>query len=306
MMLLGSGEFGREWAAAFHRLGADEVAPARRIPDREGLRRLAANELGLPTVPFWFARSPEELRAVADHAGFPLVVKPLRELPEGGQSVLLRVEDIAPAWQRATAGPQDHVLVESVVEIDYEVTVLAVRTDDGEPIRFCAPIGHRHVDGVLQASQPQPMTDVARDAAHSVAARVVNALGGRGVFGVELRVCGDEVYFSDLASDGAPELPDAALVTLRSQRLTVFDLYARALLGLPVDTLMVSPTAMELRYAPARRPVVDQVRAALRVPETDVWVPAGPAPHRVSLTFATAPDLAQARERARQAGHALT
>ncbi len=290
----------------------DVVPSARRVRltlDREGLRRLAADELGLPTVPFWFAGSEDELAAIAGHAGYPLVVKPLVAVPGEGQSVLLRAEDIEPAWRRGiSAGGRfthSRVLVESVVEIDHEVTLLAVRTDQSAVPLFCEPIGHRHVDGVLESWQPQPMSEVALDSARSIAARVVNALGGRGVFGIELLVRGDEVYFSDVTA--VPH--DSALVTLRSQRLSVFDLHARAALGIAADTIMISPAAAQVSYDAAPRG--ETVAWALGVPESDVLVfprpglKAGAGRHRAAVALATAPDVPQARERARQVAGAL-
>jgi phosphoribosylglycinamide formyltransferase 2 len=309
--------------------GRTEVVPsprsARLTLDREGLRRLAADELGLPTVPFWFAGSVEELTAVTEHAGYPLVVKPLVALPGEGQSVLLRPDDVAPAWERAVsvAGRITHnrVLVETVVEIDYEVTLLTVRTKDpAGALHFCEPIGHRRVEGfsgelVLESWQPQQMTEAAVDAAKSIAARIVNALGGRGVFGVEMLVRGDEVYFSDVS--GHPH--DSGLVTLRSQRLSEFELHARAILGLPVDTIMISPGAAEVVYGGAgtghtEGALKDALTEALRVPESDIRVftahagiPAAfSAPRRrLGLALATAPDVTRARDRVRQASAAL-
>ena len=203
--------------------GATEVVPSVRATrlslDREGMRRLAADELGLPTAPFWFAGSVAELTAVAEHAGFPMVVKPVIGVPGEGESVLLRPEDVEPAWQRAIAAggrvTHNRVLAETVVEIDYAVTLLTVRTDgpDGPALSFCEPIGHRQVDGgVLESWQPQQMSEAALGAAKSVAARMVRALGGRGVFGVEVLVRGDEVYFSDVSV--RPH--DSGLVTLRT------------------------------------------------------------------------------------------
>jgi phosphoribosylglycinamide formyltransferase 2 len=277
--------------------------------DREGMRRLAADELGLPTAPFWFAGSVAELTAIADHTGFPLVVKPLAAQPGEGQSVLLRPEDVEPAWQRAGPG---RVLVETVVEIDHEITVLTVRGADGV-LTFCEAIGHRQVDSgpaaeydtVLEAWQPQQMSQIAADAARSIAARVVNALGGQGVFGVELLVRGDEVYFSDVTA----RPPDSGLVTLRSQRLSMFDLHARATLGLPVDSIMVSPAAAEVVYAgtaagDSRDAPADVLVAALGVAESDVRVfsrAAGrPAHGPVGVALATGPDVTTARDRVRQ------
>ena len=168
----------------------------RLLSDREGLRRLAADQLGLPTAPFWFAGSVGELNALAKHVGFPLLVKPV---VGRGHSLVSRPDDIEAAWQRVVggAGPErQRVLAEKVVEIEFDVTLLVVRTEGphGPLIEFCSPIGHRVADGVvLESWQPQQMSDIAVDAAKSVAARIVKALGGRGVFGVELMINGDEV-----------------------------------------------------------------------------------------------------------------
>ncbi|HUL98332.1 MAG TPA: ATP-grasp domain-containing protein, partial [Mycobacterium sp.] len=174
--------------------GLTDVVPTARSSklslDREGLRRLAADELGLPTAPFWFAGSSDELATIVQHAGFPLVVRPVTGTAAAGESVLLRSEDVAPAWDRAigAAGRVAHirVMAETMVEIDHEVTLLTVRSAGrgGPRVQFCEPIGHRQADGgVLEMWQPQKMSDAARDAAKSIAARVVNALGGRGVYG---------------------------------------------------------------------------------------------------------------------------
>ena len=236
--------------------GLTDVVPTARSSqlslDREGLRRLAADELGLPTAPFWFAASADELAAIAQHAGFPLVVRPVTGTASDGESVLLRPEDVAPAWDRAmSAGGRvahTRVMAETMVEIDHEVTLLTVRSAGraGPRVQFCEPIGHRQTDGeVLESWQPQEMTDAARDTAKSIAARIVNALGGRGVYGVELLVKGNEVYFVDVT----PRPYDSGLVTLRSQRLSQFELHARAILGLPVDTIMITPGAAKVVYA---------------------------------------------------------
>jgi phosphoribosylglycinamide formyltransferase 2 len=295
-----------------------EVVPTpravRMIQDREGLRRLAADELGLPTAPFWFAGSVEELTAIAEHAGFPLVVKPVAGVPGEGQSVLLRVEDVEAAWQRAVAAgrvPNNRVLAETAVEVDYEITLITVRTTGptGPALHFCEPIGHREGDGdVLEAWQPQPISAPALDAAKSIAARIVNALGGRGVFGVELLVRGDEVYFADIRT--RPH--DSGLVTLRSQRLSEFELHARAILGLQVDTIMISPGAAEVAYAGAESAPaavssenVNAVLAdALAVAESDVLLLNRPdetdARRRLGVALATAPDATTARDRVRR------
>ena len=285
----------------------------RMTQDREGMRRLAADELGLPTAPFWFAGSVEELSAVAEHAGFPLVVKPIAGVPGGGQSVLLRADDVEAAWHRAVSAgrvPHNRVLAETVVEVDFEITLITVRTTGptGPALHFCEPIGHRADGDVLEAWQPQQLSAPALDAAKSIAARIVNALGGRGVFGVELLVRGDEVYFSDVRM--RPH--DSGLVTLRSQRLSEFELHARAILGLHVDTIMISPGAAEVTYAGAESAPVDiapeNVNAvlgdALAVAESDARLfnrPDETEPRRrLGLALATAPDVTTARDRVRR------
>ncbi|MCG5432171.1 formate-dependent phosphoribosylglycinamide formyltransferase [Mycobacterium sp. MYCO198283] len=274
--------------------------------DREGLRRLAADELGLPTAPFWFASSAAELAAVAAHAGYPLVVSPLGPPAGEGQSVLLRAEDVEPAWTRATATGAGRVMAESVVEVDYQVTLLTVRgvKPGGHGVQFCEPIGHRLVGDAVETWQPQAMSPAALDVAKSVAARIVNALGGRGLFGVELLVRGDEVYFADVSAH-----PFASgLVTVRSQRLSAFELHARAVLGLPVDTILVSPGAAELvsaprDAAPATADPIPVLADALHTAESDVLL-FGP-PHRHAAAIATAPDVIRARDRVRQLAAAL-
>ena len=201
--------------------------------DREGLRRLAADELGLPTAPFWFAGSVEELTAVAEHAGFPLVVKPVAGVagrgPVGAAARRRRRAGLAACGGRGRV-PHNRVMAETVVEIDYEVTLLTVRTTGPTGPR-CTSASRsgtaQRRRAVLESWQPQQMSDAALDAAKSIAARIVNALGGRGVFGVELLVRGDEVYFADVRT--RPH--DSGLVTLRSQRLSEFELHARAILG---------------------------------------------------------------------------
>ncbi|MGD1172104.1 formate-dependent phosphoribosylglycinamide formyltransferase [Mycobacterium seoulense] len=268
--------------------------------DREGLRRLAADELGLPTAPFWFVGSIGELEAVGAHAGYPLLVKPVLAAAGRGQSVASGPDDIGPAWQRATGGQGDQhrVLAETVVEVESYVTLLAVRSDGpgGPAIEFCSPIGHRggHADA-LESWQPQQMSAAAMDAAKSIAARIVKALGGRGVFGVELMINGDEVYFADVT----PFPADSAWATVRSQRLSAFELQARTSLGLPVDTMMISPGAAH-RVERADAPAAALSRA-LSVPESDLR-PVG----RGFQALATAPEVAAARDRAREVASRLT
>lgn len=327
-VVVGSEVVATEALTAVVDTGFTELVPgirgARLAANPEGLRRLAADELGLPTAPFWFAGSVEELRAVAEHAGFPMVVKPVVGALGEGRSVMVRDSDIEPAWQRAVAaagpGADPRVLAERVVEFDSEVTLLAVHRDgtDGPALDFCAPIGHRSEEDpngqlTVELWQPYPMTAVALDTAKSVAARVARALGGRGLFGVQLLVHGDEVYFTGV--DVRPY--DAALLTLRTQRLSGFELQARAILGLAVDSIMISPGAARLIYS--RRPPgavateathdsVAVVADALSVTESDAVVFSHHEGHprrRLGLALATGPDVAVARERAEQVAAVL-
>jgi phosphoribosylglycinamide formyltransferase 2 len=302
-----------------------ELVPSARTvrltADREGLRRLAADQLGLPTAPFWFVGSVGDLKAVAAHAGFPLLVKPVAGVAGQGHSVVAGPDDIEPAWRRAVgraAGPErQRVLAETVVEIEFYVTLLVVRSEgpDGPVLEFCAPIGHRRAEAdVLESWQPQKMSTAATDAAKSIAARIVKALGGRGVFSVELMINGDEVYFADVSAC----LHQSAWVTLRSQRLSAFELQARAILGMPLDTMMMSPGAArainpghEVGQAWAGgSPTADALIGALGVPESDLRVfgrgsGPGDAAHQLGVALATAPDVATARDRARDVATAL-
>lgn len=312
----------REMALAFQRLGAVVTADESDAPDfvvsadleldREGLRRLAADELGLPTAPFWFAGSLDELTAIVEHAGFPLAVTPAAGA-EAGRSVLLRPEDVEPAFTRAIAAGAHRVMAETVVDVDDEITLLTVRTASaaGPVVHFGEPIGHRTGrDGTLSAWQPHRLTPEALDAAKSIAARIVNSLGGRGVFAVELLVHGDDVYFSAVR----PGPVDSVLLTLRTQRLSAFDLHARAVLGLPVDTILVSPGAAEIDRPgePARGGPGDKAHllaahllAALagahEVAESDTWL----FDDGLGAAFATAPDVTVARDRAQRTAVAL-
>ncbi|OBA61238.1 phosphoribosylglycinamide formyltransferase 2 [Mycobacterium sp. 1100029.7] len=285
--------------------GAIELVPnartVRLTTDREGLRRLAADQLGLPTAPFWFVGSVDELHAVAAHGGFPLLVESLGGV--AGRSVVSGPDDVEPAWQRAVGqGENPRVLAETVVEVEFCVTLLAIRSEGpgGPVIEFCSPIGHRRAEpDVLESWQPQKMSPAALDAAKSIAARIVKALGGRGVFGVELMINGDEVYFSDVSA----VLPQSTWVTLRSQRLSAIELQARAILGLPVDALMISPAAARTIH-PA--PTAEALTAALAVGESDLRVFASGPGARRGIALATAPDVAAARDRVRDVATAVS
>ncbi|MGE0753909.1 MAG: formate-dependent phosphoribosylglycinamide formyltransferase [Alphaproteobacteria bacterium] len=203
--------------------------------NREGIRRLAAEELALPTSPYRFANSEEEFLAAVQEIGIPCVVKPIMSSSGKGQSVIKSSQDIKESWRIAceesrTGGTS--VIVEGFVDFDYEITLLTVRHKDGTS--FCEPIGHRQEDGDYQESwQPQPMSDMALKNAQDIAKKVTQALGGKGIFGVELFVRGDEVIFSEVS----PRPHDTGLVTLISQDLSEFALHARAILGLPVPVI---------------------------------------------------------------------
>ncbi|WP_237741621.1 formate-dependent phosphoribosylglycinamide formyltransferase [Tsukamurella sp. 1534] len=299
--------------------GLAEVIPTARAVsltlDREGIRRLAAEEQGLPCSPYAFASSLEELRKGAREVGFPCVVKPVMSSSGKGQSVVRTPEELDGAWEAAVTGARvrnERVIVEGFVDFDYEITLLTVRVFDAERgkvvTRFCEPIGHRQQDGdYVESWQPQPMSQAAYDAATSVAGRIATALGdgaagGRGVFGVELFVKGDDVYFSEVS----PRPHDTGLVTLGSQRLSEFELHARAILGLPVDTSLMSPAASAVIYGTKDSSSVafDSVSRALQVPETDIRLfgkPEGYAKRRLGVTVATADTVEVARANAAEA-----
>lgn len=208
--------------------------------NREGIRRLAAEELGLPTSPYAFASSEAELaEAAREVTGFPCFVKPVMSSSGKGQSYVRGPEGIADAWRYALEGGRvetPRVIVEGQIPFDFEITLLTVRSlgPDGEiTTSYCAPIGHRQVNGdYVESWQPQPMTGAALALSQAIAGRVTAALGGLGIFGVELFVRGDEVWFSEVS----PRPHDTGLVTLVTQHQSEFALHARAILGLPVDT----------------------------------------------------------------------
>lgn len=272
--------------------------------DREGIRRLAAEELGLPTSPYVFADTLDEVRAAVEKVGLPCVLKPVMSSSGKGQSTLRSVEDSEDAWEHArTAGrvANPRVIVEGFVEFDYEITLLTVRHAGGTS--FCEPIGHRQSDGdYVESWQPQPMSDAALAAARDVARRVTDALGGRGVFGVELFVRGDEVVFSEVS----PRPHDTGLVTLATQRLSQFELHARAVLGLPVDAGLRSPGASAVIYGghDLHAPAYDGVAEALAVEGADLRLfgkPVATPRRRMGVAVAYADDVGTARERATRA-----
>jgi len=214
--------------------------------NREGIRRLAAEDLALPTSSYRFADSREAFLAAADEIGFPCIVKPVMSSSGKGQSFIREAAQLDAAWEYAQQGGRagaGRVIVEGVVKFDFEITLLTINAVDG--IHFCAPIGHRQEDGDYRESwQPQQMSELALKRAQEIAEKVVNALGGRGLFGVELFVCGDEGVFSEVS----PRPHDTGMVTLISQDVSEFALHVRAFLGLPVGGIR--------QYGPAASAVI--------------------------------------------------
>ncbi len=210
--------------------------------NREGIRRLAAEELNLPTSPYRFASNREEFDAAVKEIGLPCVVKPVMSSSGHGQSTIKTADQIDAAWEESQSGGRagaGKVIVEGFVKFDFEITLLTVRHAGGTS--FLEPVGHHQVDGDYQESwQPQKMSDVAIAKAQEIAGKITAALGGRGIFGVELFICGDEVIFSEVS----PRPHDTGMVTMMSQDLSEFDLHARAILGLPIPNIrFLGPSA---------------------------------------------------------------
>jgi phosphoribosylglycinamide formyltransferase 2 len=296
--------------------GLVEVIPTARATrltmNREGIRRLAAEELGLPTSPYRFADSLEELQAAIDGGiGYPCIVKPVMSSSGKGQSMLRGPEDVKKAWDHAMQGgrvAQSRIIVEGFVDFDYEITLLTVRACDASgavQTYFCEPIGHVQVAGdYVESWQPQPMSPVALAESRRIAAAVTGNLGGRGLFGVELFVKGDQVWFSEVS----PRPHDTGLVTLCSQRFSEFELHARAILGLPVDTSMREPGASAVIYGGMDETGIafEGVAEALAVPRSDLRLfgkPESFVKRRMGVAVANGADIAEARERAKLAAN---
>lgn len=277
--------------------------------NREGIRRLAAEDLGLPTSPYAFADSREALRAGAEAVGFPCFVKPVMSSSGKGQSYVESAGDIDAAWDYALAAGRVEkalVIVEGRIDFDYEITLLTVRAlgADGEiHTHFCAPVGHRQVKGdYVESWQPQQMSPLALDRARDIAGKVTAALGGRGLFGVELFVRGDEVWFSEVS----PRPHDTGLVTLATQTFSEFALHARAILGLPVDVTLERPGASAVIYGglEARGVGFEGVAEALAVPGADLRLFGKPEAferRRLGVALARGETTDQARARAKEA-----
>ena len=276
--------------------------------NRERIRVLAAEDLKLPTSPYAFASSLEELQAACDRIGYPNFVKPVMSSSGKGQSRLKSAADVAPAWEKAlSAGRvrEARVIVEGEITFDFEITQLTVRSSDGT--HFCAPIGHVQKDGdYVESWQPQAMSAKALEKSRDTAKKVTDALGGRGIFGVELFVQGDEVWFSEVS----PRPHDTGLVTLVSQFQSEFALHARAILGLPVSTEMSSPGASAVIYGgvDAKAMTFDGVEEALKVPGSELRLfgkPESFVKRRMGVALARGADTDEARARAKQAAGAV-
>jgi len=277
---------------------------------REGIRRLAAEELGLPTSRYAFANSEAELAAaITGGIGLPCVIKPVMSSSGKGQSVIRTLDEVPTAWAAARAGgrvDRGRVIVEQWIHFDFEITLLTVRALDATgqiQTRFCEPIGHRQVDGdYVESWQPQPMSPRALERARQIALQVTDRLGGRGIFGVELFVRGDAVWFSEVS----PRPHDTGLVTLASHVQSEFELHARAILGLPVDTRIQRPAASAVIYGgmAAVGVAFEGLEQALAVPESDLRLfgkPNATPKRRMGVALARGDTIEQARERAREA-----
>lgn len=270
--------------------------------DREGIRRLAAEELAVPTSPYVFADDYPSFEAAVEQIGYPCVVKPIMSSSGHGQSVVQGEQDIQSAWEYAQQGGRagaGRVIVEGFIDFDYEITQLTVRHAGGTT--FCEPIGHRQERGdYVESWQPQPMSPVALEQARTIALKVTEALGGRGIFGVELFVKGDQVWFSEVS----PRPHDTGLVTLISQDLSEFALHARAILGLPIPTigqLGPSASAVLLVEGESKQPAFGNLQQALEQPDTALRLFGKPevvGERRMGVALARGDNLQQARDKA--------
>ncbi|MDG9672216.1 formate-dependent phosphoribosylglycinamide formyltransferase [Hahella sp. CR1] len=277
--------------------------------NREGIRRLAAEELGLKTSPYAFAADFDSFRNAVSSIGAPCVVKPIMSSSGKGQSVICSESDIERAWRYAQEGGragQGKVIVEGFVDFDYEITLLTLRHAGGTS--FCDPIGHLQVDGDYRVSwQPHPMSALALDAAQNIAEKVTAALGGYGIFGVELFVKGDEVYFSEVS----PRPHDTGLVTLVSQNLSEFALHARALLGLPVPSIkQMGPSASValLVEGESSRVCFSSLEAALSNPDVQVRLFGKPEVYgkrRMGVVLTQSESMVEAKELAQKAADSI-
>jgi phosphoribosylglycinamide formyltransferase 2 len=277
--------------------------------NREGIRRLAAEELQLSTSPYEFCDDFESFSAAIERIGCPCVVKPIMSSSGKGQSLVRSMADAEAAWQYAQEGGRTgagKVIVEGFVDFDYEITLLTVRHKDGTS--FCEPIGHRQEKGDYQESwQPQAMSSAALAASKEVAHKVTEALGGWGVFGVELFVKGDQVYFSEVS----PRPHDTGLVTLISQDLSEFALHARAILGLPIPNIHLhgpSASAVILVEGESAQPAFGNLALALSQPDTSLKLfgkPEVSGKRRMGVALARGGSVEEATQKAITAAHSV-
>lgn len=278
--------------------------------NREGIRRLAAEELKLPTSPYAFARSEAELQAAIDSGiGYPCFIKPTMSSSGKGQSRITNASEVKTAWNYAASGGrvnQGVVIAEGQIDFDYEITLLTVRAKNAQAevqTYFCEPIGHVQKNGdYVESWQPQAMTTGALEESKRIAKAVTDSLGGLGLFGVELFIKGDKVWFSEVS----PRPHDTGMVTMASQRFSEFDLHARAILGLPVDVNLREPGASAVIYGQheTKSLVFDGVEAALAVPSSDIRLfgkPESFVKRRMGVALATGANTDEARSRAQLA-----
>lgn len=283
---------------------------ARLTMDREGIRRLAAEDLNLPTSPFRFADDQESFRAAVEAIGIPCVVKPVMSSSGKGQSLLRNESDIDKAWEYAQAGGRagaGRVIVEGFIDFDYEITLLTIRHVGGTS--FCAPIGHTQEDGDYRESwQPHPMSETALKRAEQIAGAITNNLGGHGIFGVELFVKDDEVWFSEVS----PRPHDTGLVTLISQDLSEFALHLRAILKLPIPVIRQrGPSASCALLVEGESGDVgfSGIEKALSEPDTELRLFGKPEVHgrrRMGVALARGDSIEEARRKARDAAAAIS
>lgn len=278
--------------------------------NREGIRTLAAETLNLPTSAYRFADNYDDFQAAVAAIGFPCIVKPIMSSSGKGQSMVKCEQDIERAWQYAQEGGRagaGRVIVEGFIDFDYEITLLTVRHIDGTS--FCQPIGHRQEDGDYQESwQPQAMSVVAREKSEHIAKTITDALGGRGLFGVELFIKGDDVWFSEVS----PRPHDTGMVTLISQDLSEFDLHARALLGLPIPIIRQrgpSASAVILVEGESNKTAFGNLAQALTQPDTDLRLfgkPEVSGKRRMGVALARGDSIEQAKNKALTAASAVS
>jgi len=305
--------------ADIERDGLATVVPVARATqltmNREGIRRLAAEQLGLATSNYAFAESLEELQAAVDDSiGYPCIVKPVMSSSGKGQSLIRSAGDVIKAWDYARSGGRvdsGRVIVEEMINFDYEITLLTVRAvgSSGDiETHFCAPVGHIQKNGdYVESWQPQPMTDTALHRAHDIARTVTDNLGGCGLFGVELFIAGDQVWFSEVS----PRPHDTGMVTMVTQWQNEFELHARAILGLPVDTTLRNPGASAVVYGGMDKTGIafEDVDKALAVPQTELRLFGKPEAferRRMGVALAYGNDTEDARVRAKQAAGLIT